>query len=166
MPAIYQFLDIDVYGVALDIHFNVAVLTICKRLLPEGYDVAIDAPETYEQLIARLDSGERMLVYSGGSERTIYGDPEVNYAFRAWHDWCHWRGRHDFSYAGERAACEMQGAHLVTVYGDCPRTRRWRRILRAEVIGQREYFDHHGVFPDDQRAFVEAYLRSDVQAAE
>jgi len=143
---------------AFDIHFNAAVLTMCSRLLPGGYDVSLAAPETYEELIAHLDAGGRMVVYSGGSERTIYGDPEVNFAFRAWHDWCHWRGRHDFSHEGERAACAMQSEHLVTLYGESPQTLRWRYILQAEIIGQREYYDRHGEFPEDQRAFVAAYL--------
>src|SRR5208337_2128711 len=143
---------------ALDIHFNAAVLTICNRVLPGGFDVSDAAPETYEELVALLDAGGRMLVYSGGSERTIYGDPEVNFAFRAWHDWCHWRGRYDFSHEGERAACAMQGDHLVTLYGASPQTLRWRRILQAEIIGQRDYFDQHGAFPQDPRTFVAAYL--------
>jgi len=51
----------------------------------------------------------------------------------------------------------MQAAHLVTLYGGCPRTRWWHRIFHAD-IGQREYCDVHGSFPGDQRAFVEAYL--------
>ncbi len=143
---------------ALDIHFNAAVLTICSRVLPGGFDVSDKAPETYEELVAHLDAGRRMLVYSGGSQRTIYGDPEVNFAFRAWHDWCHWRGRYDFSYEGERAACTMQGDHLVALYGESSQTRRWLRILEAEIIGQRDYFDRHGIFPEDQRAFAENYL--------
>jgi hypothetical protein len=45
-----------------------------------------------------------------------------------------------------------------TLYGDCARTRWWKRILHAEIIGQREFFDAHGFFPEDQRAFVERYL--------
>ena len=147
---------LNLRDIALDIQFNAAVLTICNRILPAGYDVAAVAPETYEELIAHLDAGRRMLVYSGGAEQTIYGDSEVNYAFRAWHDWCHWRGRHDFSLAGERATCAMQGAHLVALYGESAQTTWRRRILRAEIIGQREYFDRHGEFPDNQRAFVES----------
>lgn len=146
---------------ALDIHFNAAVLTICNRVLPAGYDVSNTAPETYEELIAHLDAGKRMVVHGGGSEQTIYGDPEVNFAFRAWHDWCHWRGRHDFSHEGERAACAMQSEHLVTLYGESSQTRRWRRILQAEIIWQREFFDANGFFPEDQRAFVAAYLAVD-----
>ena len=149
---------INLCNIALDIQFNAAVLTICNRVLPAGYDVADDAPNTYEELINYLDAGRRMLVYSGGAERTIYGDPEVNYAFRAWHDWCHWRGRHDFSLAGENATCAMQGKNLVALYGESPQTRWWRRILHAEIIGQREYFDRHGNFPYDQRDFISGYL--------
>jgi hypothetical protein len=36
----------------------------------------------------------------------------------------------------------------------------------GEIIGQRDYFDLHGVFPDNQRAFVEFYLHTEAQAAE
>ncbi len=143
---------------ALDIHFNAAVLAICSRVLPGGFDVADAAPGTYDELIAHLDAGRRMLVYSGASERTIYRDPEVNYAFRAWHDWCQWRGRYDFSREGERATYAMQGNHLVTLFGESSQTRRWGRILHAEIIGQRDYYDRHGTFPEDRRAFVAAYL--------
>ena len=31
------------------------------------------------------------------------------------------------------------------------------KIIRVEIIGQQEYFDTHGHFPNDQRAFAEAY---------
>ena len=152
---------------ALDLGFNAAVLAISRRLFPCGFDVADDAPQTYENLLMHLDAGKRMVVFSGGSEHTIFGDREVNYAFRAWHDWCHWRGRFDRSHQGERAVCAMQEQHLVTLYGDCARTEEWRRILRAEIIGQRDHFDVHGRFPDDQRAFVENYLANKMlQAAE
>jgi hypothetical protein len=44
---------------------------------------ATDAPDTYEKLKAHLDAGERLVVYSGGSQHTIYADPAVNHAFRA-----------------------------------------------------------------------------------
>jgi len=59
---------INLCNIALNIQFNAAVLTICNRVLPSGYDVADDAPNTYEELINYLDAGRRMLVYSGGAE--------------------------------------------------------------------------------------------------
>jgi len=155
----------DLNKIALDIQFNAAVLSTAHRLFPCGFLVVEEAPQTYEELIAHLDAHQSMLIWSGGSEKTIYGDPEVNYAFRAWHRWCHWRGRHDFSFEGEYAAYQTQAGHLVTLYGDCPRTHWWHSILYAEIIGQHEYRDVHGHFPDDQRAFVEAYLARQHQIA-
>ena len=95
---------------------------------------------------------------SGGSARTIYADPAVNYAFRAWHDWCHWNGKHDLTDAGEVGACQMQCHQLYDAYGFNGQTLRWTNIIKAEVIGQAEYFDRHYRFPDDQRLFVTHYL--------
>ncbi len=59
----------------------------------------------------------------------------------------------------------MQAEHLVTVYSECPRTRSWQRILYAEIIGQREFFNVLGFFPHDQRAFVEDYLAGEARVA-
>ena len=152
---------------ALDIGFNVAVLAIAGRLFPCGFDIAEDAPRTYEQLLMQLNTHKRMIVQSGGYEQTIFGDREVCCAFRAWHDWCHWRGEFDFSLNGDRGACAMQEQHLVSLYGSCEKTDEWRRILRAEILEQRECFIHNTRFPVDQRAFVENYLAADeLQAAE
>lgn len=150
----------------LDRGLNAAILRIAGRLCPTGYDVSVDAPATYKALRAHLDAGKRMLVYNGGCEGTIYGDPEVNYAMRAWHDWCHYRGNNDFSVAGETANCRMQQDQLIKLYGDCETTRRWCRILEAEVVGQRLYYERHKRYVQDQRAFVLHYLANPAAAVE
>lgn len=59
----------------------------------------------------------------------------------------------------------MQCAHLNIVYGRSPWAKRWKRILYAETIGQFDYRQKRGEFPDDQRAFVEAYLASPIAIA-
>ena len=59
---------------ALDHGLNAAILTICQRLLPGGFDIAENAPDTYEAIVALFESGKRYVVYAGGSENTIYGD--------------------------------------------------------------------------------------------
>jgi hypothetical protein len=141
----------------LDIHFNVAVKHIASRLFPCGFVVSPDAPDTFDKLKAQFSAGE-MIVWSGGSDRTIYADCEVNYCFRAWHDWCHVRGNHPFTPEGERAVYGMQCAHLIEVYGPSLQTRQWCRILAADILGQQEFFYRFGRYPEDQRAFVEAYL--------
>jgi hypothetical protein len=137
---------------------NVAIVHIASRLLPNGFDVSDEAPDTYEKLKAHLCAGKRMIVWSGGSEATVYGHRSVNFSFCAWHDFCHWDGGHDFTLEGEIAACEMQCQHLFEFYGDCERIQEWCSLLRAEVVGQALFFHRHKRFPDDQRSFVAAYL--------
>lgn len=56
-----------------------------------------------------------------------------------------WRGGHDLTFDGERAASKMQCTHLRTLYGDSPTTRRWASIIRAEVIAQPVYHNPHGI---------------------
>jgi hypothetical protein len=135
-----------------------AILETATRLLPNGFDVSHDAPQTFEQLDVLLSSGGRMRVWSGASSDTIYRDSGVNFAFRAWHDLCHWRGAFPFTVDGEIATCEMQCRQLLNFYGDNDVTRSWSAVLRAEVIGQALYFQQHKRFPEDQASFVTGYL--------
>jgi hypothetical protein len=101
-----------------------------------------------------------MLVYGGGSQHTIYADPSVNYAFRAWHDWTHWTGRHDLTFKGEIAVCTDQRRFLMEMFGSTAAIEGWSAIINAEIIGQATYFQFHKRFPVDQRGFVEAYLQN------
>ena len=104
---------------------------VAGNLFTEGFDVAPDAPSTYRALKAHLDAGKRLVVYDGGSEGTIYVTPAVNHAFRAWHDFSHWTGKHDFSVRGECAVFAMQRQHLLDLYGDNKQTERSIDILRG-----------------------------------
>lgn len=144
----------------LDKSLNVAVLHIADRLLPMGFDVSDHAPSTYEDLLDWYNKTRRISVWSGGSEKTIFGDREVNYAFRAWHDYHHIRLRAPFTAEGERAVLIAQQNDILTLYGYSDKTMHWLDILNAEIIGQREYEDINGVFPDDQMEFVKSYLKS------
>lgn len=148
----------------LDRGLNVAILHIASRLFPTGFDVGANAPETFEAINEHIARTGRMLVWNGASENTIYDDAEVNYAFRAWHDWCHWFGHFDFSLGGERLAAEMQKAHLRSLYVGCKELTRWEAIIDAEVNGQAAYAEYWGIFPNHQRAFVEAYLSGGIEA--
>jgi len=53
---------------------NVAVLTIANRLMPCGWDVGVDAPSTYEELVEHYETTGRIKVWDGASDRTIYDD--------------------------------------------------------------------------------------------
>lgn len=135
---------------------DTAIIHLADLVLPDGFDIGDDAPRSYGELMRLMDGGGRMKVWGGGGSRTIYGSPQVNWSFRAWHDWWHWRIREPFTLAGETATCEAQIAHYRQALGADARA---EQLLRAEIIGQTEYHRWHKRFPEDQRGFVEAYLK-------
>lgn len=145
---------------ALDPDFDAAVLAMAKAVLPDGYDVSDIAPSTFEELILHLDNGGRMIVWSGGSGTTIFGSPEVTFAFRAWHDFEHWCGRYPFTLAGEAAATTAQLKRLQRMFGNHPREREWRAYMLEEVIGQALYAEINDTFPNNQRLFAKKFLEA------
>jgi hypothetical protein len=141
----------------LDLTFNIAVHTIAARLFPCGYDVTADqnaAPYSLDTLKAHVAVTGRILVWSGASDHTIFDCAETNWAFRAWHDWCHWRHNLPFTVAGERAVATIQKEHLATVYPGRSELARWQRLGDIEVCEQVEHLTTTGQFVADQMAFT------------
>lgn len=145
--------------------FNIATLHMANRTNPRGWNVSADAPDTLAKLKARAKRDGRITVSSLHSDLTIYGDPEVNCAARAWHDACHILADAPFTDEGERAVCELQKAQLRAVYGDAS-SLLFCAIIHAEVIGQLDYKTANGRFPDDQRGFVMTALTELLDDAE
>lgn len=92
----------------------------------------------------------------GASDATIYGDPHVNHAFRAWHDATHFAHGLGFHLAGEKAVCEHQIADLYRAHPNAPKL--WAALLSAEIVGQAEAFLATGSFPVDQAQFTREAL--------
>ncbi len=138
--------------------FNAAVVRIAGELFPTGYDVGANAPDSLESLTAHINAKKRMIVWNGASETSIFADSEINYAFRAWHDWCHWKGQFPFNEAGEREVFNMQSDHIRLFFGDTPESREFIKLLHIEVIAQGDHFRATGEFPHDQMAFTRNYL--------
>ena len=97
-----------------------------------------------------------LLIWEGASDATIYRDARVNHAFRAWHDAMHIAGNLGFTLADEIAACELQIRDARLRYPQIPSS--VIALIRAEVIGQAQYFEAHGEFPLDQKQFIETYI--------
>lgn len=127
---------------------------IIAALAPE-HEVRDHAPDTLQGVLAHPG-----IVYAGSSDQTIYGDPCVNWAFRAWHDAEHACGLFDFTLAGEALACEAQIKRLLQSYPRAPQS--WVTIIRAEVIGQAVRYHETGSFPDDQFTFIRQALNLEV----
>lgn len=141
---------------ALDPSFNAVVRDMAGQHAP-AWRAADDV--SFEQLKERTLRDGYITVWTGASDRTIFGSAHVNHAFRAWHDAAHLAGDHPFTPEGERAAAALQCAQLVEAYGDTPAVRHWCAIVDCEVNGQVEYAAlHGGEFPADQLAFAKAYL--------
>jgi hypothetical protein len=115
----------------LDPHLNAAVVSIANRLMPCGWDVSPHAPATYEELVRHWHTNRRICVFDGGSDHTIFADPEVNHAFRAWHDWVHVKHGYDFSMNGEVLTCSQQIQHINLFYGVSATTIRWAKLMEA-----------------------------------
>lgn len=140
----------------IDRELNAAILNIAARLFPTGFDVHPCAPSNLKDLTEQCAWG-RMVVWDGASAQTIYDDAEVNFAFRAWHDWHHVKGQFEFDIEGERKACEAQIELLYSLYGESEKTRYWARLIDAEIMGQAFHFEQFGTFPENQIEFVKAF---------
>ena len=91
-------------------------------------------------------------VFNGGAGQTIWSGPAANYAFRALHDLDHFATRADFTLEGE-----------TRVYHQALRWARTpleRDALWWEIVGQVEWHSVMYEFPENQREFVLAGLRS------
>jgi hypothetical protein len=158
---------------------NRAVLALAAKHWPAGWmPTSGDTQATVERLMADGVSPEAYAagrdglqanpfpVYAGASDRTIFGDPKVNHAFRAWHDAWHLRLRAPFTPEGERAVCraQMDELHAWTDEHSGSFSGLQAALLYAEIIGQLEHQTAHGAFPENQRAFVRAYVKNPARA--
>ncbi len=141
-----------------DLAFNAAVMTLANKVCPTGYDISEKAPASLDDLNFAIATTRRITVDSRNSDNTIFGCPEHNWAFRAWHDWTHWITQAPFDLDGELAVAHRQCQDLALVFGHGPQTERWQRYIMAEVYGQACYLNRYGEYPTDQVAFDLAYL--------
>lgn len=133
----------------LDSSMNAAVLHVCDRLFPTGFDTApaCEAPQTAQELVDHIAATGRMLVSHDNCEGTSFGDREVNCAFRAWHDWVHWKHQTPFTLEGEIATAHLQIGYLSDLHLWTPFKAAY---VLAEVEDQARYYDQHKAFPEDQ----------------
>ena len=127
-------------------------------LAPRFYASSL-APDTLEGITARAASG-CFVVWDGASDKTIFSMPRANHSFRAWHDRAHVMLQAPLNREGEQAVLELQTRELRALFGDTPEADFAARVLYAEIRGQFDYEAANGRFPENQRAFVLAYLEN------
>ena len=138
-------------------YFNEIVLEMCAKhvghyhLTPNPDDV-----DTLEKVQEYYLKTNHIRVWTGASENTIFGDPRLNWAFRAWHDLIHVTNGEAFTLIGEINVAAIQ-CHQVGVFlaDETPVQRKVvRSLIMCEVVKQAQYFTEHGRFPEDQVQFT------------
>ena len=138
--------------------FNVAVLRMAELVCPMGYDVVDNAPQSLPELTEHIARTRRITVERSNSDATIFGCPEANWAFRAWHDWTHFIMQAPFTLEGELAVAHRQIEDMYRVFGYCREADDFSWLILEEVYGQACYKEKYGNFPQDQREFARRYL--------
>lgn len=106
---------------------------------------ASDAPSTYKELKESYKKHNKIIIWDGASEKSIWGRMG-NLLFRAFHDYIH--ATYDLSFldADEREVRRVSCNLLHLSESQC-------RILKIEIDSQIDYKNKYGVFPEDQVAF-------------
>jgi len=104
------------------------------------FSVSELAPSTELELF----NSPSLVVWSGASDHTIFGDAYVNWAFRALHDSLHLKTGLGFSHAEELELGRIQANQYCGLMAD---------LVYAEVALQAKYNQQTGLFVSDQVAF-------------
>jgi len=142
-------------------HFVLRTARNVARSVGFGYQEVADAPETLQSireafLKARKDR-QAFPVYSGASDKTVYLNPEGNWAFRFWHDILHVIHASDTKFEDE---VKLGYLHVQAVEKEFGKGSLEARIMGWDTVGQSAYHAILGNFPEDQAGFVFASLKS------
>jgi hypothetical protein len=132
--------------------FNLNELTavLDKNVKGIKYRVSDNAPSTFQDVLKQFTAGRELVIWSGGSDNTVWGSADNNYKFRAIHDLIHVKHGLDFTLSGELTVARIQ-AELF-------QSDQLGRLVIAEVQGQAEHYFETGEFPVNQIEFIKQYL--------
>ena len=112
-------------------------------------------PETLEELTLVFGHNETLKVSGQHCERTIFGLPELNCWFRAWHDWMHYACGLDTTCGGEGALAlkHIEAIRRDDAWAEVIDYRFLEAVIWVETYGQNAFYLAHGRFPSNQAAF-------------
>lgn len=120
-----------------------------------AFDVRDDAPDTDADMVRHYNETGRLCIWAGASEGTVYGAPQHNWMYRAWHDWCHISSGVCNRRHGPLGCFEPSAERDVTAWQAGPvQSTLFQRVVLADTGGQAIHFGMHGAFPEDQMRFT------------
>lgn len=154
---------LHVYSMVLDNYIPQLEGRFCKGRITALFMDDDTAPEDLHSLQAELRKG-RFPVPLRHADSTIYGGRYPNAIFRLFHDAGHALYDREMTYADEVVLAAQQWADLcpklVAVLNDqymrvpAGVLRQHMMVYLAETVGQSEFCEQHGRFPEDQNTFV------------
>ena len=149
----------------LDATLARATRDIVRSLLPQGYSVAPNAPETLRDCREYFAAYGRPCVSDWfDPNASIFSRDIDHYAFQAWHDYRHIAGDFAFDREGERMVNDAMVADLSAWWQ--PRRahvamadfNRACACVRAHNVGRLDYWATNGEPPPNARLFTAGYL--------
>lgn len=130
---------------------------LALKLAP-AFTVSSLAPDTWEKTQASFET-DKLIVWSGASDATIYSTAVANWYFRAWHDSIHLKYGFDFSLHGEARTCERQ---IAQAWQHCSRENRklMSDLLEIEIVEQARLAVYQGIFVSNQKQFTIEQLKA------
>lgn len=120
---------------------------ILKQAAAVKYTVAEQAPNTFADLI----QAPTLVIWSGESDKTVWNDKTVNWAFRALHDTLHLETGLGFSPQDEIELGRIQASQYDS--------QLLQDLVYIEVSGQAEHYLKTGQFVADQVEFAKNNLK-------
>jgi hypothetical protein len=121
--------------------------TILKQASKLNYTVKSEAPSTEVDLF----NSPSLIVWSGQSDKTVFQNETVNWAFRALHDALHLKTKLNFTHDAE-----IELGHIQASKYDSDLL---RELVFCEVSMQAMYHKETGLFLQDQASFTENFLK-------
>jgi hypothetical protein len=100
----------------------------------------------------------KIYIWSGASDNTIFGDAETNLKFRAWHDFIHINYNLGYSITEESVVCDIQRDMLPFDWNF------EKKLIESEIRGQAHYFYRNNKFVGNQRKFTIDWLTNSINA--
>ena len=149
----------------LDATLARATRDIVRTLLPQGYTVATNAPETLRDCREYFAAHGRPCVSDRfDPSASIFGRDLDHYAFAAWHDYRHITGDFAFDRAGERLVNDAMIADMSAwwqqrrAYVAMSDFNRACACIRANNVGRLDYWHVNDEPPPNARLFTTGYL--------
>lgn len=133
----------------------IAVKLASIRAGTPQYAVRDDAGSmTDADMIRAYRATGKLVIWSGASDNTVFGDASINWLFRAWHDFSHIRSGVCNREHGPLGCFEPIAEYAVADWQCVGLSDSLAKIVQLEVSGQARHFATTGKFIVDQVAYT------------